>query len=224
MNKEWAQHGRGVTADPAGADTYHRWAPFYDLVFDWPFHPGRLAAANAAAQVTPPNGKLLVAGVGTGLELDLLPRNLQVTGIDLARPMLDVARRRVAHKRLSHVVALRVMDAGALEFEDDSLDTVLAPYLMSVVADPARVLTDMWRVTRPGGHLVILNHFAAERGLRARLERTLDGAGSWLGWHPNFPYAAVGDWLKAQPDATLLESRAVAPLRLFTLLRVKKGA
>ncbi len=223
MNKGLVQRRRGVTADPAEARTYHHWARFYDLVFDWPFHAGRLAAATSAAQVTPPRGKLLVAGVGTGLELELLPRNIQVTGIDLARPMLDVARKRVAHKQLDQVVALRVMDAGATEFADASFDTVLAPYVISVVTDPARVLTDMWRVTRPGGHMVILNHFAATRGLRARLEHALDGAGSWLGWHPNFPYAAVGDWLKNQPDATLIETRAVAPLRLFTLLRIRKG-
>ncbi len=222
MNMDLARREQRASAEPSTARTYYRWARFYDLIFDWPFHPGRLAAARAVAKSVPANGKVLVAGVGTGLELGLLPRNITVTGIDLARPMLDIARGRVAHKGLDHVKALRVMDAGALEFDDASFDVVLAPYLLSVANEPDRVLDDMWRVTRPGGTVVILNHFSAEGGLRARAERALEGAGAWLGWRPNFPYAVVGDWLNQRSDATVVEEREVAPIRLFTLLRIRK--
>ena len=52
---------------------YSRWAPIYDLLFDLPFHPGRAAAARAAAEAAGPGGEILVVGVGTGLELPLLP-------------------------------------------------------------------------------------------------------------------------------------------------------
>jgi phosphatidylethanolamine/phosphatidyl-N-methylethanolamine N-methyltransferase len=71
--------------------------------------------------------------------------------------------------------------------------------------------------------MVLMNHFAAERGLRARAEAALEGAAGWLGWHPQFPYAAVGDWLAARPDAELIERRALAPLRMFTLLKIRKA-
>src|SRR4029077_2597232 len=67
----------GHTAEAA----YSRWAPIYDLVFDLPFHPGRAAAARAAAEAARPGGEILVVGVGTGLELPLLPGNVLVTGI-----------------------------------------------------------------------------------------------------------------------------------------------
>ena len=50
---------------------YGRWAPIYDLIFDLPFHPGRLAAARAAGEAAGVNGELLVVGVGTGLELGI---------------------------------------------------------------------------------------------------------------------------------------------------------
>jgi phosphatidylethanolamine/phosphatidyl-N-methylethanolamine N-methyltransferase len=219
---DWARQERRTSADPSGARTYYRWARFYDLIFDWPFHPGRLAAARAVAKAVPDNAKVLVAGVGTGLELGLLPRNTRITGIDLARPMLDIARGRVAHKRLDHVKALRIMDASALEFEDASFDVVLAPYLLSVATEPDKVLDDMWRVTRPGGEVVILNHFSAEGGLRARTEKALESAGAWLGWRPNFPYAVIGDWLGERSNAVVVEERAIAPFRLFTLLRIRK--
>jgi phosphatidylethanolamine/phosphatidyl-N-methylethanolamine N-methyltransferase len=211
--------------DQQAADAaYDRWAPIYDLIFDLPFHPGRLAAAEAAGVAAQGRGEILVVGVGTGLELGLLPPDTRVTGVDLSRAMLDVARERVARKRLRQVKALREMNAMALEIEDASFDVALAPYVMSVVPDPARALDEMWRVVRPGGELVVMNHFAAVRGWRVGVETAMDRAAAWLGWHPKFPYAAVGDWLAGKPEARLLERRELPPLSLFTLLRIGKPA
>jgi phosphatidylethanolamine/phosphatidyl-N-methylethanolamine N-methyltransferase len=209
---------------PASTDAaYSRWAPVYDLIFDLPFHPGRLAAARAAGEAAGANGETLVVGVGTGLELGLLPKTARVTGIDLSAPMLKVARDRVAREALGQVKSLQKMDAAALEFPDGRFDVVLAPYVMSVVPNPRRVLDEMWRVTRPGGRIVVMNHFSAESGPRAWLETAMETSAGWLGWHPQFPYSAVGDWIAARPDATLLSRRQIAPFRLFTLLLVGKA-
>jgi phosphatidylethanolamine/phosphatidyl-N-methylethanolamine N-methyltransferase len=212
-----------LMAKRASASAYSRWAPIYDLIFDLPFHPGRSAAAAAAAEAAGPDGEVLVVGVGTGLELGLLPKNLRVTGIDLSAPMLKLARERVAKHALRQVKALHIMDAGALEFPDGRFDVALAPYVMSVVPSPAKVLDEMWRVLRPGGQMVLMNHFSAERGLRAKTEAALEKSAAWLGWHPQFPYAAVGDWFARRTDAELVEKRQIAPFRLFTLLRIKKA-
>ena len=201
---------------------YSRWAPIYDLIFDLPFHPGRLAAARAASSAAGPNGAILVVGVGTGLELGLLRRDSRVTGIDLSPPMLQLAHERVARKRLDHVRDLRVMDAGALAFPDACFDSTLAPYVLSVVPQPARVLDEMWRVTKPGGAMVVMNHFAAKEGLRARTEYWLEDAAAWLGWHPNFPFSPVGDWLATHSAARLVERRELSPFKLFTMLRIEK--
>jgi phosphatidylethanolamine/phosphatidyl-N-methylethanolamine N-methyltransferase len=67
-----------------------------------------------------------------------------------------------------------------------------------------------------------MNHFAADRGPRAWVEAAMEKSAGWLGWHPQFPYSAVGDWIAARPDANLLERRQLAPFRLFTLVRVVK--
>src|SRR5580692_378030 len=181
-----------LAAKSAAQSAYSRWAPIYDLIFDLPFHPGRSAAAAAAAQAAGEEGEVLVVGVGTGLELGLLPKNLRITGIDLSAPMLKVARERVARHALGHVKSLQRMDARALEFPDGRFDVALAPYVMSVVPEPARVLDEMWRVVRPGGQLVVMNHFAADRGPRAWVEAAMEKSAGWLGWHPQFPYSAVG--------------------------------
>ena len=202
---------------------YSRWAPVYDLIFDLPFHPGRLAAARTAARAAGPGGEILVIGVGTGLELPLLPADVRVTGIDISAPMLRAAEARVERKRLAQVRSLQVMDAGALDFPDGAFDVALAPYVMSVVPHPKRALDEAWRVLRPGGSLVVMNHFAASGGLRKAIEQRMETAASWLGWHPNFPYSAVGDWIEARPDASIAERSELSPMRLFTLLRIEKA-
>ena len=171
---------------------YSRWAPIYDLIFDLPFHPGRLAAARAAGSAAGPGGEILVIGVGTGLELPLLPGNVLVTGVDISAPMLRAAEARVRRKRLAQVKGLYVMDAAELEFPDSAFDVALAPYVMSVLPHPERALDEAWRVLRPGGTLVVMNHFAASGGLRKAIEHRMEKAAAWLGWHPNFPYAAIG--------------------------------
>ena len=202
---------------------YSRWAPVYDLIFDLPFHPGRLAAARTAARAAGPGGEILVIGVGTGLELPLLPADVRVTGIDIGAPMLRAAESRVERKRLAQIRSLLVMDAGKLDFPDEAFDVALAPYVMSVVPDPKRALDEAWRVLRRGGSLVVMKHFAASAGLRKAIEQRMETAAAWLGWHPNFPYSAVGDWIEARPDASIAERRALAPMRLFTLLRIEKA-
>jgi phosphatidylethanolamine/phosphatidyl-N-methylethanolamine N-methyltransferase len=216
--------GARASAKVLNEAAYGRWAPVYDLIFDLPFHPGRLAATRAAVAAAGADGAILVVGVGTGLELDLTPPSVRVTGVDLSAPMLKIARDRVARKALRQVKGLYVMDAGALEFPDAQFDVALAPYVMSVVPNPARVLSEMWRVVKPGGQMIVMNHFAARGGPRATIEAAMEKFSGWLGWHPKFPYAAVGDWIAAHPDAELVERRELAPLRLFTLLRVRKAA
>ena len=202
---------------------YGRWAPIYDLLFDLPFHPGRLAATQAAVDAAGADGSILVVGVGTGLELELMRPDVRVTGIDISAAMLKIARERVARKALRHVKSLTVMDAGALEFPDGQFDAALAPYVMSVVPNPARVLDEVWRVVRPGGQMIVMNHFGATSGPRAAIEAAMEKGAAWLGWHPQFPFSTIGDWIAGREDATLVERRELSPFRLFTLLRLRKA-
>jgi len=142
-------------------------SPVYDLLFDKIFHPGRVAAINLL-QIEP-GDRVLEVGVGTGLNLPLYPRDCSVTGIDISVEMLRKARQRA--KELGQTkVTLSVMDASNLEFPDDAFDRVLATYVISAVPDPVKTLLEMRRVCKPGGHVVILNHFRSENPVLGALE------------------------------------------------------
>src|ERR687891_1317671 len=149
---------------------YEKLANVYDLVFGPTLHPGRIVARDRMG--IRPGDRVLEVGVGTGINTSLYPSNCQVTGIDLSSSMLEKARERVAREGLRNVRLLE-MDAASLTFADDSFDIVYAPYLISVVPDPVQVAREMRRVCRPGGRIVILNHFRSANRLMSWAERML---------------------------------------------------
>jgi phosphatidylethanolamine/phosphatidyl-N-methylethanolamine N-methyltransferase len=149
---------------------YERLASVYDLIFGPTLHPGRLHARDR--MVIAPGDRILEVGVGTGINAALYPSHCHITGIDLSTSMLDKARERVARQGLRNVRLLE-MDAANLTFADDTFDIVYAPYLVSVVPDPVRVVTEMRRVCRPGGRIIILNHFRSANPVLSRVERAL---------------------------------------------------
>ena len=149
---------------------YEKLANVYDLVFGPTLHPGRLVARDRMGIKA--GDRILEAGVGTGINTSLYPRNCHMTGIDLSTSMLDKARARVAREGLRNVRLLE-MDAASLTFADDSFDIVYAPYLVSVVPDPIQVVREMKRVCRPGGRIIILNHFRSANAILSRLERAM---------------------------------------------------
>lgn len=149
---------------------YERLASVYDLTFGPTLHPGRLHARER--MVIAPSDRILEVGVGTGINASLYPSHCHVTGIDLSTSMLDKARERVARQGLRNIRLLE-MDAGNLTFADDSFDIVYAPYLVSVVPDPVKVVKEMRRVCRPGGRIIILNHFRSPNPVLSRIERAI---------------------------------------------------
>ena len=146
---------------------YNRQANIYDLLFGRVF-PGRERASELLKLF--PGAELLEVGVGTGLNLPILPNNVKITGIDLSQKMLDKAHKRVARHGLDNVELIR-MDATKLDFPDNSFDRVLAAFIVSVVPDPIPLVEEMKRVCRPGGYILMANHFLSEYPIKAFFER-----------------------------------------------------
>jgi phosphatidylethanolamine/phosphatidyl-N-methylethanolamine N-methyltransferase len=115
---------------------------------------------------------VLEVGVGTGINLALYPRSCRVTGIDLSSKMLEKAQERIVSKNLRHCEVVE-MDASGMSYADDSFDVVYAPYVISVVPDPVKVAREMYRVCRPGGRVVILNHFKSRNPIMSKIETAI---------------------------------------------------
>ena len=136
--------------------TYATLAPLYDVIYGALLQPGRRRALDRLAPV--PGERILEVGVGTGLTLHRFPPACFVTAVDVSGPMLGRAAVRKARHGLGHVRLCR-MDAMQLGVADAAFDAVYVPYLLNVVPDPIRAAREIARVCRPGGRVVLLNHF-----------------------------------------------------------------
>ena len=179
------------------ARVYEKLASVYDFTFGPTLHPGRVDAIRRMG--IKPGDRVLEVGVGPGINADLYPRDCSVTGIDLSSSMLEKARDRVARKDVRNVRLLQ-MDAANLKFADDSFDIVYAPYVISVVSDPVGVARDMRRVCRPGGRIVILNHFRSQQRLMGWLEDRVAPVCRWLGWKSNLALRPLLDRVGLSPE------------------------
>ena len=176
---------------------YKLYAPAYDFVFDWIFHPGREAAIRLLGAQR--GHHILEVGIGTGLNLPLYPPHCRITGIDLSEEMLEKAEEKVAELALGNVT-LKAMDATVMDFGDNEFDAAVATYTISAVPDPVGVLGEMRRVVKAGGNLVLLNHFRSQRPMVSRIEDLVAPVCTRLGWKSNLPLEPLLEQVGLSPE------------------------
>jgi phosphatidylethanolamine/phosphatidyl-N-methylethanolamine N-methyltransferase len=196
---------------------YRRWAPIYDHTFGMVAGQGRRHVVELINQM--PKGRVLEVGVGTGLSLPDYHRAHEIVGVDLSPEMLDKARERIVEEGVDNVTGLHEMDAGDLEFPENSFDIVVAMFVMTVVPDPEKVMRELSRVTKPGGEVILVNHFSQEEGLRGWVERRMAPFADKIGWRSVFDV----DRVMVCENLTLSERVAVRPFGLFTMMRFAKS-
>ena len=158
---------------------YGEFAPLYDKIFGKIFY-NRIERVIENLYI-PVGAKILEIGAGTGTSFPAYPNHCEVTGVDLAPDMLSRARQKI-HENGWHHFKVMEMDALSLTFADNSFDYVTAFHTVTVVPDPIRMLAEAKRVCRPGGKIVIVNHFQSTNRFIALLEKWLCPLCTKLGW------------------------------------------
>ena len=129
------------------AHTYDREMNFFDRLL---FAGGREWVCSRA------EGEVLEIAIGTGRNLPHYPDHVRLTGIELSPAMLELARARAGE--LGREVDLRVGDAQALDFPDESFDTVVSTLSLCTIPDDRAAVVEGRRVLRPGGRFLLLEH------------------------------------------------------------------
>lgn len=150
---------------------YRFWSGIYDHVLDVIF---RFDRSSAVRVLDPkPGERVLEIGVGTGLNLPLYPKGCKVSAIDISDAMLAKAKEKPTKADVSFWTA----DARSLPFREGTFDKALATFVLRVTSDPQKVMQELARVVKPGGILVVVDHFK-----RSNLDSILNPLTRLLGW------------------------------------------
>jgi phosphatidylethanolamine/phosphatidyl-N-methylethanolamine N-methyltransferase len=184
--------------------------PYYNFVFGkLLFQDGRETAIDLLG--IKPKQKILEVGVGTGLTLPVYPRTSKVVGVDISASMLKEAEELIAEKKLKNVT-VKQMDATKLEFADDSFDGVLGNLFISATSFPRESLLEMKRVCKPGGMIVLMNHFKSEHKVIGALETAFNPVAQRIGFKSNLEMGPLLESVGLKP----LEIRKVNIFNMWT--------
>jgi phosphatidylethanolamine/phosphatidyl-N-methylethanolamine N-methyltransferase len=202
-------------SERAVVEAYRRFAPVYDATFGRVVGRYHRHIGDAVRELNAVD--VLEVGVGTGLSLSHYPRGTRLVGVDLSEEMLARARER-AGRGVEATVDLRLADGERLGFDDGAFDLVVLPFVVSVTPDPQALLDEVARVLRPGGTVLVLNHFSGVSGLRW-IEQLFAPLADRIGFRSDFPLEQL-----RHPRLARSTVRALWPIGFFQLVRFEKPA
>ncbi len=200
-----------MTATLSLRRSYRLIAPFYDLAVDQATRGMRKHSLNGLPS-TP--GTILLAGVGTGLDLPYLPAHHRYVGLDLTDAMLKRSLPRAGHLEFGAIQG----DMHRLPFADASFDAVIAHLILAVVPQPALCLAEISRVLKPGGEALILDKFL-RRQQKAPLRRLLNPLARRIATRLDVVFE---DLLDVTPDLVLREDSPALAGGWFRRIRLRR--
>lgn len=124
-------------------------------------------------------GKILEVGIGSGACLKYYKEDSDVTGIDFSVGMLDIAREKAKNLNLENIKLIE-MDIENMEFPDNSFDSVFSSCVFCTVPNPQKGIAEVYRVLKPGGKAVFLEHMKSESSMMNIILSFLNIFSTWL--------------------------------------------
>lgn len=115
---------------------------------------------------------VLEVGVGTGKNFPYYPANTKITALDFSEKMLERAKQKQQQQHVS--VDLELMDVQSLCYADNSFDTVVATFVFCSVPKPHQGLQEIYRVCKPGGQVLLLEHVLSSKPFMAKVMQLLN--------------------------------------------------
>jgi phosphatidylethanolamine/phosphatidyl-N-methylethanolamine N-methyltransferase len=200
---------------PRPSETYDAWAPIYDRTFGaLVTRKRRRALADLHLQ---PGQRVLDLGIGTGEALETYPPGVEVVGVDLSAGMLGKARQRLDRDGRPADRHLVRANAQMPPFADHAFDHVVLTHVVSVVDRPVDVMRHAARLVRPGGTVLVVNHFLDPESPLSGVKKLLNPLCIRIGWRSDLTLA---DCLDGVPLRVEHASRS-SPFDLWQTVRLK---
>lgn len=193
--------------------SYSLIAPLYDAIIERASL--NMRASSLAPLHTETPGKVLISGIGTGLDLALLPESHRYTALDFNSAMLTRAKQRNTPLAIDWVLG----DSMALPFPDGHFDHVVLHLITAVVPLPERCLNEASRVLKPGGTVLLLDKFLRP-AQKAPLRRALTPLIARLATRMDVVFEEV---LKNAPGLEVISDTPMLAGGWFRAIQLKKA-
>lgn len=214
MTKAAMTERQPYRSNPLLRKSYSLIAPFYDLVIERAMRNARVRSLCALPDETPQ--QVLLSGVGTGLDLPLLPGLHRYTALDFNASMLHRARGRGNGLEVAWVLG----DSMALPFQDGHFDHVVLHLIAAVVPNPALCLSEAARVLKPGGTIILFDKFL-KTGQAAPLRRLLTPLSRRIATRMDVVFE---DMLRDVPGLVVISDRPLLSSGWFRGILLQKSA
>jgi ubiquinone/menaquinone biosynthesis C-methylase UbiE len=193
--------------------SYSLIAPLYDLVIERPMREARKRSLAALPTDTPQ--KVLISGVGTGLDLPYLPALHHYSALDFNPAMLSRAKARNDKLDVEFVLG----DSMNLPYADAQFDFVVLHLIVAVVPEPRRCLSEAARVLKPGATILLFDKFL-QPNQNAWLRRALTPLSRRIATRMDVVFEDV---LRAAPELQVVSNDGALGGQWFRRITLRKS-
>lgn len=198
--------------------SYSLLAPIYDVFLERASRPMRQYSLAQLQRLETAQASILIDGIGSGLDIPLLPAGPRYTGIDLTPGMLRKARIRAGKHNID--IQLQEGNSLALPFPKDSFDVVIMHLILAVVPNPVQALLEAERVLKPNGYILILDKFLRP-GQLALVRRLLSPVAGLIATNTNVVFERV---FETSQQLQILEDKPMLANGWFRHILLQKQA